>query len=161
VDHVTLTAVRGLLNAVPRVNQKLVNRRNRRSRHGHGDHTRWYLGARLSKGAEVIDYGGMNKKALKKLLYRHVRVRPIARRVDNDGSELPVRDDEWFIERVDADAADLSNSRTRHHLRLSFDGVLEFREPQFLILKTQVTIGVPHVGVTVEPLLDPRSISLT
>jgi hypothetical protein len=67
----------------------------------------------------------MNKKALEKSVGHRVRLRPIARRFDGD-VELPQLDDDWIIQRVSKEGANLLNTRTGHCPTLGTDHIYSY-----------------------------------
>jgi hypothetical protein len=97
----------------------------------------------------------MNKGKLSEMRYKRVRVRPIARRIDPSGIELPPIDDAWMLTQTTRDELTLQNLRTHHNVQLGTDHVREYMTDRghtdgFLILKSQI---IPSVqGVEVEPL---------
>lgn len=103
----------------------------------------------------------MNKKMLQQMVYKTVRIRPKARREDETGTVLPELDDDWFVSRVDDSVLALLNQRTRHVVELGLDNVKSFQTPNFLMLKCRITIGLPHVGHRVEPLIPSALVNPT
>jgi hypothetical protein len=95
----------------------------------------------------------MNKRMLQQTVHRSVRIRPKARRVEDDGTVLPEVDDDWLVSRVDERALTMRNQRTSHEVELGLDNVKSFQSPNFLMLRCRITIGVPHVGHSIEPLV--------
>lgn len=59
-------------------------------------------------------------------------------------------DDGWTIYAVEEGMVELHNIRTSHFVRVGNDIIQEFRSPNFLILKCQLTLSGPEV--LVEPL---------
>ncbi|MGH9460196.1 MAG: hypothetical protein ACRD1X_03200 [Vicinamibacteria bacterium] len=98
----------------------------------------------------------MNAKQFSKNLGRRVRLRPIAKRQLADGTPLPLIDDEWFVERIEEHHVVLHNLRTDHILELGFDNIREFRSPQFLLLRCQVTLR--GISVIIEPFVVPEPV---
>jgi hypothetical protein len=96
----------------------------------------------------------MNKQKLSKMAMTRVRVRPIARRIDSTGVELPQIDDAWLITRSSREELELRNPRSQHIVPLGTDHVREFMtgtEGGFLILKSQIFLS--GRGAVVEPLV--------
>ena len=97
----------------------------------------------------------MNKQKLSEMMYKRVKVRPMARRIDPNGMELPPIDDVWSITQTSRDELNLQNNRTRHNVQLGTDHVREYmtdkgRSDGFLMLKSQIFLFAR--GVAVEPL---------
>jgi len=99
----------------------------------------------------------MNREKLSKMMGKRVRLRPIPRRIDQDGTELPPVDDTWFVDEASRTALTLENQRTvpPHVLRLGTDHVREYqtdlgRTDGVLVLKSQVIMT--RSRVIVEPL---------
>src|SRR3972149_9180889 len=86
----------------------------------------------------------MNTDELKKKVGSPVRLRPIAESADSRVDDL------WTIRRVDPASVELRNERTGHTATLGNDNIAEFRSPDFLALRCQLTLTVD--GVLVEPL---------
>jgi len=99
----------------------------------------------------------MNRKNLRGLHGKTVRLRPIPRRFDSRLGWLPPVEDHWRIEAPKANAAAVraSNLATGHFIDLSSDNVFEFREPDFIVLKAQLTLTARQV--LSDPLPDPRA----
>lgn len=95
--------------------------------------------------------------------YKKVRIRPIARRIEPAGNELPPIDDWWQIESSSKEILRLSNPRTGHVLNLGVDHIKEYmtdpeeRSDGFMVLKSQIILK--GTGVYVEPLVygDPAT----
>ena len=64
----------------------------------------------------------MNKDKLKKNLYAHVKLRPVARRFNNS-VELVQIDDDWIIEEVSDVGVKITNISTGHTTRLGYDHI--------------------------------------
>jgi hypothetical protein len=100
----------------------------------------------------------MNREQLRSMHMRIVRIRPMVRRKLPDGTRLSARDDDW---RVDAQfpgtraIVRVHNLSTGHFVDLYSDSVHEYREPGFLVLREQLSIGGIN-GLDREPLADPR-----
>ena len=90
----------------------------------------------------------MNKSALKKCSWSHVRLRPIAKRFYGaNGPQLPPVDDDWLIHEV-GDVVRISNTATGHGTVLGLDQIHHYStDPPrgerigFLTLNVQVHIG--------------------
>lgn len=101
----------------------------------------------------------MNKGMLPKLKNQHLRIRPIARRLNELGQELEAADDTWFVEEAAQAGVGLRNERTLHKLSLNSDNILEYQTDPggegrgFLLLKTEVFLQGNRLWV--EPR-DPR-----
>jgi hypothetical protein len=94
----------------------------------------------------------MNVEQLKKNQGSEVRLRPIpGRREGVAGQALPSVDDTWTIYAVEKGKVELHNIRTGHFVKLGNDNVQEFRSPNFLMLRCQLTL------VGAEVLLEPLS----
>jgi hypothetical protein len=97
----------------------------------------------------------MNKQKLSGMQYKQVKTRPIARRIDPTGAELPPIDDKWIVSQTDKQELNLRNTRTDQSVRLGMDHVREYvtdagRSDGFLILKSQIFTFAR--GAAVEPL---------
>lgn len=99
----------------------------------------------------------MNRKGLAGLHGRTIRLRPLPRRFDKRLGWLPSIDDAWRLERTTVSKAPVraSNLATGHFIDLSADNVFEFREPDVVVLKSQLTLTARQV--LAEPLPDPRA----
>ncbi len=98
----------------------------------------------------------MNKEKISQMQGKHLRIRPIARRIDYTRGELPPIDDAWQVISVSREEINLCNPRTSHNLCLGTDHVREYMSDPggtdgLLILKSQVTLSATQVSV--EPLL--------
>jgi hypothetical protein len=87
----------------------------------------------------------MNKAAAKKLVWKSVKLRPVAIELSPAGNAHPVRDDKWLVVLVDDKAGiRLHNQRTHHGEIFPWDHFLEYRTDAsgetagILILKSQV-----------------------
>jgi hypothetical protein len=89
--------------------------------------------------------------------YKKVRIRPIARRIEPSGRELPPIDDQWLIENTSKEKVTLVNPRTNHILTVGADHIKEYMTDHeggsdgFLVLKSQVILK--GTSVHVEPLV--------
>lgn len=97
----------------------------------------------------------MNKGKLSEMKYKRVRVRPIARRIDPNGIELPPIDDAWMLTQTTREELILQNLRTHHNVQIGTDHVREYMTDSghtdgFLILKSQIILSLR--GFEVEPL---------
>jgi hypothetical protein len=99
----------------------------------------------------------MNRKQLDRLHGKPVRIRPIPKRFDHQLGWLTPIEDYWDIQapepRVRPPRA--TNQATGHFIDLTSDNVYEFRNPDLLILKTQITLT--GRGLFSDPLPDPRA----
>lgn len=101
----------------------------------------------------------MNKEQLKRLEWKQVKIRPIAKRIHHlTGEELPPIDDRWQVVGVNKDGVHLRVLRTDHGITLPYDHIREFMHDTecdgFLFLKVQVTLSGDRA--TKEPLLFAR-----
>jgi hypothetical protein len=97
----------------------------------------------------------MNIAMLKRLDGKPIRVRPIVQRRWH-GERLEEMDQEWRVQIVGTGSLllQLRSSRSGHIIDIYADGVQEYREPGFLVVKDQFTIT--EKGVEREPLPDRR-----
>jgi hypothetical protein len=99
----------------------------------------------------------MNQEKIATMQYKKVRIRPIARRIEQTGHELSPIDDWWQIESSSDEKLRLVNPRTSHFITLGVDHIKEYRtdldggSDGFLVLKSQVILK--GTGVCVEPLV--------
>ncbi len=99
----------------------------------------------------------MNREKVATMQYKNVRVRPIARRIEPNGNELPAIDDRWQIESTSKEKLKLVNPRTGHFVMLGADHIREYMTDYdggsdgFLILKSQIILK--GASVHVEPSL--------
>lgn len=111
--------------------------------------------------------GGMNKRALRAMDGRVVHLLPAVQRRQPNGDWLPTLDDEWRIETfsvVPPVVVRLNNLATGHFVDVYPDGVLEFRYPDSLVLREQLTIRglkilrtpLPHPSLAYLPYPAPR-----
>jgi len=97
----------------------------------------------------------MKKGKLAEMLYKRVRIRPMARHTDPVGRHSVV-DDDWIVIEASREVLAIENERTQHIARIGTDHVLEFRTGDgrihgFLILKSLIYLS-PR-GVRFEPVL--------
>jgi len=87
-----------------------------------------------------------------------MKIRPMVHRQEVDGRMLPDIDDDWQM-RVKSNQGrrqvEILNTRTGHILSLDSDNLQEFRTPNFLILKAQLTLCWNNI--LFEPLPDIRA----
>ena len=103
----------------------------------------------------------MNKNALKKNAWNHVRIRPIAKRFFGEvGPPLPPVDDAWLIQEVGEEGVRISNTATGHGAILGYDHIHHFTSDPargarsgFLILNVQMNIGGSRLWI--EPTFRP------
>jgi hypothetical protein len=99
----------------------------------------------------------MNRERVSKMAGKRIKVRPVARRFELTGAELPPIDDIWIIQSTSKDEITLANPRTGHSFPLGMDQIREYltdrvdRSDAFLVLKSQIILK--GRGVSVEPLL--------
>lgn len=89
----------------------------------------------------------MNRNRLKGNVGKEFRLRP-AVRIGSESEDPAPCDDRWRLTSAD-DFLVLTNTRTNQTLKIGADHVHDFRTPDYLMLKCQVTIR--GSGVTVEP----------
>lgn len=84
----------------------------------------------------------MNIRQLKKQVGTNLRLRPMPIRVGHDGTQLPESDDPWHLEAIvdTPPRVRLVNLPTGHFVELQPDNIREYRSPDFLLLKCQLTI---------------------
>ena len=85
----------------------------------------------------------MKKRALRAMDGRVVHVLPAVQRRQPNGDRLPILDDEWLVSTFGVVApvvVTLTNLATHHVLDIFPDSVLEFRYPDSLVLREQLTI---------------------
>ena len=98
----------------------------------------------------------MNREMVARMQYKRVRIRPIARRIELTGRELPPMDDCWQTETASKENLKLVNPRSSHILTLGVDHIKKYMSNPaggsdgFLVLKSQVIMK--GSGVHVEPL---------
>jgi hypothetical protein len=81
-----------------------------------------------------------------------VYLRPVPGRFQTATQEvLPPIDDPWTIGKVEDGKVELHNPRTMHFVALGSDNIREFRTPNFLMLRCQLTLTEEHV--LIEPLV--------
>lgn len=94
----------------------------------------------------------MNVDQLKKNVGSAVRLRPLPQRVNHlTGGALLPEDDNWTIVRIEGSAVRLQNHRTAHVVDLGNDNIREFRTPDFLLLRCQLTLT--GTDVVIEPVV--------
>ncbi len=99
----------------------------------------------------------MNRKHFSKLDGRDLRIRPIPIWRGSAGERLPGIDDAWHVEILENPfRARLTNTRTGHCVELQADNIREYRSPDFLLLRCQVTINPDQL--VVEPILTQNPI---
>jgi hypothetical protein len=98
----------------------------------------------------------MNKKMMPKNVGHLRRLWPLPYRFDaQEGVYLPQEDDPWRVERLcdNEEKLILLNLRTYHVYDLYFDNIIEFRNPDRFILKSQLTLSGRYIFE--EPLFRP------
>ena len=98
----------------------------------------------------------MNREGLRLLRGRVVKLRPAVQRLLPSGLFLPSIDDDWFVEHAPPanGVVRVHNQATGHFVDLGTDNVYEFRGPDNLVLKEQLTLS--GRDVLRDPLPDPR-----
>ena len=97
----------------------------------------------------------MNREKVTFMQAAKFRIRPLARRIEPTGRELPRKDDWWRITSLSHGALNLVNVRTNHFVKLGVDHVTEFiTDPEdgahgTLVLDSQVILK--GSGVYLEP----------
>jgi hypothetical protein len=93
----------------------------------------------------------MNSRELSKQVGRTFRLRPVPFQRGSDGARLPPSDDYWLLEAITGAPATL---RLANHdgrvIELQSDNIQEFRSPEFLMLRCQLTLTPDRVEL--EPL---------
>lgn len=89
------------------------------------------------------------KNFMKKNIYKTVQIRPGVIRKTTDGGTFK-DDDEWRVMEGAEGTIGLRNTRTEHHLSLGVDNIKEFRTPNFLLLRCQITLQ--DNGFKIDPL---------
>jgi hypothetical protein len=94
----------------------------------------------------------VNIRQLKKQVGMNLRLRPMPIRVDRDGSHMPQADDPWQLEALldTPPRVRLVNLPTGHFIELQPDNIREYRSPDFLLLRCQLTIEGSRVHL--EPI---------
>lgn len=82
----------------------------------------------------------MNKKQALHWTGKEFRTRPGAIRMTEGGQRLEQRDETWLVGDVSDIAATISNVSTGQIYELGLDNIREFRTPDFLLLRCQLTI---------------------
>jgi hypothetical protein len=95
----------------------------------------------------------MNKKQQQKHVGQTRRLRPIPRNAA--GQDV---DDPWLVASAGPSGLDLTNGRTGHNLTLGYDHILEYRTPDFLLLKSHVLLT--PTAVEIEPIVTPPRVVL-
>jgi hypothetical protein len=100
----------------------------------------------------------MNFRHLRKNLGQALLLRPIAQRLAGDGARLPPNDDYWRLDSIlqGPDRIRLVHIVTGLSVELQPDNVQEYRSPEFLLLKCQLT-STPTT-VLIEPLVPVRGL---
>ena len=93
----------------------------------------------------------MNKKQAKSWVGNTYKLRPSAILMTEDGQRLPQEDDSWLVSEVTDKYVNISNQRTEHQWKLGSDDIREFRNPDFLLLRCQITLKGSQV--LSEPLI--------
>jgi hypothetical protein len=69
----------------------------------------------------------MNKQRISEMEYKHIRLWPVARRIDEvEGIELQPIDDKWLILNPTREMATLWNPRSDQRVRLGTDHIREY-----------------------------------
>jgi hypothetical protein len=93
----------------------------------------------------------MNLEQLKKNQGSAVHLRPVPVRFQTTQDIPSSIDDQWTIYNVEDRKVELHNLRTAHVVVLGSDNVREFRSPNFLLLRCQLTLTEEQV--LIEPLV--------
>jgi hypothetical protein len=99
----------------------------------------------------------MNREKVSTMQFKKVRIRPIARRIESTGRELPPIDDWWQITDSSREKFKLVNPRTDHFVTLGADHIKEYMTDYaggsdgFLVLKSQIILK--GASLFVEPLV--------
>lgn len=95
----------------------------------------------------------MNLSQLSKQVGTNLRLRPLPSRIGSDGKNLPPIDDQWHLERIfdKPSRVRLVNIHTHHSIELQPDNIREYRSPDFLILRCQLTIK--GANIKIEPIV--------
>ena len=99
----------------------------------------------------------MNREKVATMRYKRVRIRPVARRIEGTGQELPQIDDVWQIAEASREKFKLVNPRTSHFVTMGADHIVEYMTDYeggsdgFLVLKSQVILK--GASAHVEPLI--------
>jgi hypothetical protein len=94
----------------------------------------------------------MNTEELRKNEGSQVKLRPPAASVTATGRRVSA-DDFWTIRHIERGSVELENQRTGHVATVANDNIQEFRSPNFLALRCQLTLT--DSGVLSEPLFAP------
>jgi hypothetical protein len=94
----------------------------------------------------------MNKEQLAKSVGKEFRLRPMVTRVLEDGTSLDPLDDKWRLESITDKVVRLLNTRMGHKLELGIDNLREFRSPDFLLSKCNVTLKGREI--LIEPFIE-------
>lgn len=93
----------------------------------------------------------MQVEQLRKNIGSQLRLRPIPIRLRTaTGEVLPPEDDQWTLLRIENGRVELHNIRTGHVAQLGNDNIREYRTPDFLLLRCQLTLT--ERNVLIEPL---------
>ncbi|MDP2663279.1 MAG: hypothetical protein Q8R28_21395, partial [Dehalococcoidia bacterium] len=95
----------------------------------------------------------MNRRQLQKLIGQSLRLRP----VPQAAMETQV-DDLWTVIVADETGLHLRNQRTGDEFPLGKDHIMEYRTPNFLILKS--TVSLLPKGPALEPIIAPPKVTL-
>jgi hypothetical protein len=82
----------------------------------------------------------MNKSQASKWVGKEFRLRPRAIHITPFGARIPERDSRWLVRDVTDDAVTLAEVGTDMMVTLGLDNVREFRSPDYLLLRSQLTI---------------------
>ena len=82
----------------------------------------------------------MNKSQALGWIGKEFRIRPIAIQLTNAGEELPQVDAKWLVRDVSNTAATILKVGTDYPWQLGLDNVREYRTPDFLLLRCQLTL---------------------
>jgi hypothetical protein len=94
----------------------------------------------------------VNKEQLARQIGKQFRLRPPVSVLSPDGKSVQGADDAWTLLPLKGKFIELKNPRTDHLLRLGFDNLREFRTPDFLLTKCNVTLAGNEVKI--EPIVE-------
>lgn len=94
----------------------------------------------------------MNVEQLRKNIGSELRLRPLPIRLRTEtGEVLPPQDWKWTLLRIEGGKVQLNNIATDHVVQLANDNIREYRTPDFLLLRCQLTLT--ERDVLIEPLV--------
>ena len=93
----------------------------------------------------------MNKTQASKWIGKEFRIRPIAIRMTDIGERLPQEDAKWLVSDVSDIEVTILRVGTDHPCQLGLDNVREYRTPDFLLLRCQLTLRGDEISS--EPII--------